>query len=165
MYSRDPVIPYDLIFSDSVRLYSDTPTYAHQLVNRLQSSFALLKQHVENSAEEFCKKPVSLPKSKQIAVGDLVYLHIPKIKIHNTKKLAKFNQGPFRLIKQFSPDIFEIQQVNQRSKKQKVHLNRLIKLVERDTFPNTQVGESPIPEIESVIDSLVTPSEEEILQL
>ncbi|GBN13397.1 hypothetical protein AVEN_69182-1 [Araneus ventricosus] len=144
-------MPYDLIFPDTVRSYSDTPSYAHKLVNRLQSSFALVKQHLENSAEEFCKKPVSLPKSKQIAVGDLVYLHIPRIKIHTSKKLAKFNQGPFRLIKQFSPVIFEIQQVNQPSKRQKVHLKSLIKVVERDTFPNTQVGESPFPEFESVI--------------
>ncbi|GBN93432.1 hypothetical protein AVEN_161969-1 [Araneus ventricosus] len=94
-----------------------------------------------------------------------MHLHIPKIKIHTSKKLAKFNQGSFRVIKQFSPVIFEIQQVNQPSKKQKVHLNRLIKVVETDTFTNTQVRESPIPEIESVIDRLVTPSEEEILQL
>ncbi|GBM74529.1 hypothetical protein AVEN_126580-1 [Araneus ventricosus] len=51
VYGRDPVMPYDLIFSDPVRSYSDTPSYVHQLVNRLQSSFASVKQHLENSAE------------------------------------------------------------------------------------------------------------------
>ncbi|GBL97722.1 hypothetical protein AVEN_255487-1, partial [Araneus ventricosus] len=41
LYGRDPVMPYDLIFSDPVRTYSDTPSYAQQLANRLQSTYTL----------------------------------------------------------------------------------------------------------------------------
>ncbi|GBL79494.1 Gypsy retrotransposon integrase-like protein 1, partial [Araneus ventricosus] len=41
LYGRDPVMPYDLIFFDPVRTYSDTPSYAQQLVNRLQSTYTL----------------------------------------------------------------------------------------------------------------------------
>ncbi|GBN93433.1 hypothetical protein AVEN_161970-1 [Araneus ventricosus] len=36
VYGRDLVMPYDLIFSEPVRSYSDSPSYAHQVVNRLQ---------------------------------------------------------------------------------------------------------------------------------
>ncbi|GIY89544.1 reverse transcriptase, partial [Caerostris extrusa] len=98
VYGRDLQMPYDRIFRDQVRTYSDTPSFATQLVNRLQSSFALVKQHLEKSAEGVakCKCQIELPKSKQISVGDLVYLHTPKIRIHTSKKLAKLNDGPLK---------------------------------------------------------------------
>ncbi|GIY67291.1 reverse transcriptase [Caerostris extrusa] len=41
VYGRD--LAYDLIFRDQVRTYSDASSFATQLVNRLQSSFALVK--------------------------------------------------------------------------------------------------------------------------
>ncbi|GBO01669.1 Retrovirus-related Pol polyprotein from transposon 297, partial [Araneus ventricosus] len=138
LYGRDPVMPYDLIFSDPVRTYSDTPSYAQQLVNRLQSTYTLVKNNLEKSADEIQKHQKPFPKSKQICVGNLVYLHTPKIKLHTSKKLAKQNQGPFRVVKQNSLESFEIQHINQPSNKQTVHVNRLVKVVERDTFPCIQ---------------------------
>ncbi|GIZ01197.1 reverse transcriptase [Caerostris extrusa] len=144
VYGRNLQMPYDLIFRDQVRTYSDTPSFATQLVNRLQSSFALVKQHLEKSAEEVSKYQIELPKSKQISVGDLVYLHTPKIRIHTSKKLAKLNDGPFRVIKQFSPVMFEIQHINKPINKQRVHLNRLVKVAAREIFPDVGLDEQTV---------------------
>ncbi|GBM13336.1 hypothetical protein AVEN_226313-1 [Araneus ventricosus] len=138
LYGKAAVMPYDLIFSDPVRTYSDTPSYAQQLVNRLQSTYTLVKNNLEKSADEIQKHQKPFPKSKQICVGNLVYLHTPKIKLHTSKKLAKQNQGPFRVVKQNSLVSFEIQHINEPSNKQTVHVNRLVKVVERDTFPFIQ---------------------------
>ncbi|GBO17704.1 Retrovirus-related Pol polyprotein from transposon 412 [Araneus ventricosus] len=96
-HGRDIVMPYDLIFSEKERSYSDTPSYAHQLVNRLQTSFAIVKENLEKAADDIEKLNNSKPKCKEILVGDLVYLHTPKIKIHTSKKFAKLNEGPFRV--------------------------------------------------------------------
>ncbi|GIX89939.1 reverse transcriptase [Caerostris extrusa] len=134
-------MPYDLIFRDPVRTYSDTPSFATQLVNMLQTSFALVKQHLEKSAEEVSKYQIELPKSKQIVVGDLVYLDTPKIRIRTSKELAKLNYGPFRVIKQFFSVMFEIQHVN----KQRVHLKRLVKVAVRQVFPDELRISRPLP--------------------
>ncbi|GBM53511.1 hypothetical protein AVEN_261280-1 [Araneus ventricosus] len=137
-HGRDIVMPYDLIFSEKERSYSDTPSYAHQLVNRLQTSFAIVKENLEKAADDIEKLNNSKPKCKEILVGDLVYLHTPKIKIHTSKKFAKLNEGPFRVVRQFSPVNFQIQHVNNPTNKQNVHVNRLIKVEKREIFPTVQ---------------------------
>ncbi|GBM06710.1 hypothetical protein AVEN_217925-1 [Araneus ventricosus] len=48
LYGKAAVMPYDLIFSDPVRTYSDTPSFAQQLVNRLQSTYTLVKNNLKN---------------------------------------------------------------------------------------------------------------------
>ncbi|GBM76242.1 hypothetical protein AVEN_105423-1 [Araneus ventricosus] len=100
LYGRAPVMPYDLIFSDPVRTYSYTPSYAQQLVNRLQSTYTLVKNNLEKSTDEIQKHQKSFPKSNKSSVGNLVYLHTRKIKFRTSKNLAKQNQGPFRVVKQ-----------------------------------------------------------------
>ncbi|GBL98096.1 Retrovirus-related Pol polyprotein from transposon 17.6 [Araneus ventricosus] len=148
VFGRDPVMPYHLVYSDKFRSYSDEPSYAQELVSKLQYSFDLVKENLEKAAEKNSKRNVTLPLNKQIEIGDLVYLHTPKIKIHTSKKLAKLNHGPFRVINKLSPVIFEIQLVNQPAKRQKVHLNRLVKVLEREIFPsiedNVESNELPV---------------------
>ncbi|GBM14503.1 Transposon Ty3-I Gag-Pol polyprotein [Araneus ventricosus] len=62
VYGRDPAMPY-LIFSEKVRSYSDSPSYAQQLVTKLQTAFALVKQNLDKQAESYAKIQVSLPKN------------------------------------------------------------------------------------------------------
>ncbi|GBO22412.1 Retrovirus-related Pol polyprotein from transposon 17.6, partial [Araneus ventricosus] len=148
VFGRDPVMPYHLVYSDEFRSYSDEPSYAQELVSKLQYSFNLVKENLEKAAEKNSKRNAVLPLNKQIEIGDLVYLHTPKIKIHTSKKLAKLNHGPFRVINKLSSVIFEIQLVNQPAKRQKVHLNRLVKVLEREIFPsiedNVESNEPPV---------------------
>ncbi|GIY24603.1 reverse transcriptase [Caerostris darwini] len=139
VYGRDLQMLYDLIFRDQVWTYFGMHSVSTQLVKRLQSS--LVKEHKKKSVEEVSKYQISLPKSKQIAVGDLVYLHTPKIRIHTSRKLTKLNNGPFRIIKQFAPVIFEIQHFNEPIYKQRIHLNRLVTVVEWEIFPVANLGE------------------------
>ncbi|GBO39742.1 Transposon Tf2-9 polyprotein [Araneus ventricosus] len=150
-HGRDIVMPYDIIFSEKERSYSDTLSYAHQLVNKLQTSFAIVKDNLEKAADDIEKLNDSRPKCKQILVGDLVYLHTPKIKIHTSKKFAKLNEGPFRVIKQFSPVNFQIQHVNEPTNKQNVHVNRLIKVEKREIFPTVQFKNSLADEDNEVL--------------
>ncbi|GBO25189.1 Gag-Pol polyprotein [Araneus ventricosus] len=160
VYGRDPVMPYHLIYSEKIRSYSDNPSYAQQLVTKLQSAFNVVKQNLEKQADKYEKMKVSLPKNKKIEIGDLVYLHTPRIKIHTSKKLAKLNQGPFRVINKSSPVIFEIQEVNKPANKQKVHLNRLIKVLEREIFPTLESSSDTIdsPAVDAQIDPISDPS-------
>ncbi|GBO19783.1 Retrovirus-related Pol polyprotein from transposon 412 [Araneus ventricosus] len=148
VYGRDPVMPYHLIFSDKVRSYSDSPSYAQQLVTKLQIAFALVKQNLDKQIESYSKVQVSLKKNKRIVIGDLVYVHTPKIKVHTSKKLSKLNQGPYRVIKQNSPVIFQIQHIAHPLNIQTIHLNRLVKVMEREIFPTveekSEIVDSPV---------------------
>ncbi|GBN58662.1 Pol polyprotein [Araneus ventricosus] len=112
VYGRNPVMPLNLIYSDPLKSYSDTPTYAKQLVMKLQNSFAIVRKNLESSAQTYTKTNEKWPKSKRIEVGDMVYLHVPRIKENTTKKLAKFNQGPYRVIGKVYPVVFEIQRID-----------------------------------------------------
>ncbi|GBN99873.1 hypothetical protein AVEN_113809-1 [Araneus ventricosus] len=138
VYGRDPVMPYHLIFLEKVRCYSASPSYAQQLVIKLQTAFALVKQNLDKQAESYSKVQVSLPKNKRIVIGDLVDVYTPKIKVHTSKKLSKLNQGPYRVIKQNSPVIFQIQHIAHPLDIQTIHLNRLVKVREREIFPTVE---------------------------
>lgn len=140
---RTPVMPYDLIFSEKERYYSDTPSYARQLISKLQTSFAIVKENLEKAADEIQRVNDSRKGCKKISVGDLVYLHTPQIKVHTSKKLAKKNHGPYRVLKQFSPVNFQIQHIHKHGDTQNVHLNRLIKVEKRDTYPSLRDEEDP----------------------
>ncbi|GBM44171.1 Retrovirus-related Pol polyprotein from transposon 412 [Araneus ventricosus] len=148
VYGRDPVMPYHLVFSEKVRSYSDSPSYAQQLVTKLQTAFALVKQNLDKQAENYSKVQVSLPKNKRIIIGGLVYVYTPKIKVHTSKKLSKLNQGPYRVMKQNSPVIFQIQHISHPLDIQTIHLNRLVKVMEREIFPTmeekSEIVDSPV---------------------
>ncbi|GBM90211.1 Retrovirus-related Pol polyprotein from transposon 412 [Araneus ventricosus] len=148
VYGRDPVMPYHLVFSEKVRSYSDSPSYAQQLVTKLQTAFAVVKQNLDKQAESYSKVQVSFPKNKRIVIADLVYAHTPKIKVHTSKKLSKLNQGPYRVIKQNYPVIFQIQHIAHPLDIQTIHLNRLVKVMEREIFPTveekSEIVDSPV---------------------
>lgn len=184
----DPIMPYDLIFSDRERSYSDTPSYARQLVNKLQTSFAVVKENLEKAADEIQRLNDTRKTCKKILVGDWVYLHTPQIKIHTSKKLAKRNHGPYRVLRQFSPVNYQIQHVNNPTDKQNVHLNRLIKVEKREIYPsfqneieavdiqNTDDNSNEVPDSSNqnfvnnsdvvlIEDNYTVPSEEDMLKL
>ncbi|GBM07282.1 Retrovirus-related Pol polyprotein from transposon 297 [Araneus ventricosus] len=104
-----------------------------------------------------------IPKNKLIEVGDVVYLNTPRIKVNTTKKLAKLNQGPFRVIAKTSPVVFKIKHINEPSNIQTVHLNRIFKVPERATFEwETSDNETPVDICPTAVQCVQT--EEEILR-
>lgn len=136
VYGRDLVMPYDLIFSSKFRTYNDNPTYVQELIPKLQQTFSLVKENLEKAADNQVASTVASRSLKNIQVGDLVYLHTPKIKVHTSKKLSKLNHGPYRVTRKFSPVLFEITSLQNLSHKQKTHINRLIRVPEREVFPS-----------------------------
>ncbi len=162
VYGRDLVMPYDLIFSSKFRTYSDTRSYAQNLVINLQNTFELVKKNLVQAAKNQVNSQHSGNFTKFIQEGDTVYLHVPAIKPNLTKKLCKLNRGPYRVIKKVSPVLFEICLIKNPNDRQKVHVNRLIKVIEREPFP---VCHSPPPETllspDQPISELTPESEEE----
>ncbi|GBM88478.1 Transposon Tf2-6 polyprotein, partial [Araneus ventricosus] len=162
---RDLIMPPDLIYAEPMRSYSDTFSYKRDLVNRMHSTFALIKSSLEKAAEANSKNPAPLPNNKRIEVGDVVYLFTPKIKVNTSKKLAKLNDGPFRVISKPSPVIFEIKHMSKPENTQTVHLNRIFKVPDRTTFEwetkntETQTASDPNAAVGECL-----PTEEEILK-
>jgi hypothetical protein len=150
MYGRDLMLPYDLIFNDKFRTYSDTRSYAQNLIVNLQNTFQIITKNLEKAQQENVNS-TPMNNSKQIHVGDLVYLHVPAKKPKLSKKLCTFNRGPYRVTQQFSPVLFQITHVTNTNDTQKVHANRLFKVQERQTFPtilNSQPEDpAPAPEL------------------
>jgi hypothetical protein len=137
VYGRDLMLPYDLIFSSKFRSYSDTRSFAQNLTINLQSTFERVAQSLHKaSLENVSSTPHTF--TKQIKEGDVVYLHVPAHKPNLSKKLCKFNKGPYRVIKQIAPVLFKITHIANIKDSQTVHLNRLIKVKERQLFPSPQ---------------------------
>ncbi|GIY89755.1 endonuclease [Caerostris darwini] len=104
VYGRDLQMPYDLIFRDQVRTYSDTPSFATQLVNRLQSSFALVKQHLEKSAEEVSKHQIKLVKVAVREIFPDVSLDEHTVNLSNSQKIDVTHENvDNEVLNQFPP--------------------------------------------------------------
>ncbi|GBO42180.1 Gag-Pol polyprotein [Araneus ventricosus] len=165
IHGRDLIMPPDFIYAEPIRSYSDTFSYKQDLVNWIHSTFALIKSSLEKAAEANSKNPAPLPNNKRIEVGDVVYLFTPKIKVHTSKKLAKLNDGPFRVIAKPNPVIFEIKHMIKPENTQTVHLNRIFKVPDRATFE----WETKHSETQTLADTnsetrACLPTEEEILK-
>ncbi|KMQ82132.1 integrase core domain protein, partial [Lasius niger] len=126
VYGRDLKLPYDLIYTSKFRSYADTRTYAQDLGNRMQKAFELVTHHLEKAAKDQTMTKSKRDYKKVIELGDVVYLHTPKIRPGLTKKLGKTNHGPFRVVAMKSPVVFEIMPITGTGKGQIVHMNRLI---------------------------------------
>ncbi|XP_054721432.1 uncharacterized protein LOC129231177 [Uloborus diversus] len=107
-YGRDLRTPSDLLLNSPIRSYSDVQTYSQVLSNRLYSVYGNIKENLENAAKR--QEEISNAKRsfKNIALGNLVYLHSEVIPVGLLKKLVKQNVGPYRVISQKSPVLFEI---------------------------------------------------------
>ncbi|GBL91827.1 hypothetical protein AVEN_172751-1 [Araneus ventricosus] len=139
-----------------------TFSYKQDLINKLNSTFSIIKNNLEFTSANFSKFTGKIPKNKLIDVGDVVYLNTPRIKVNTTKKLAKLNQVPFRVIAKTSPVVFKIKHINEPGNIQTVHLNRIFKVPERATFEwETSENETLVDIRPTAVQCLQT--EEEIL--
>lgn len=139
LFGRDLRIPEDLINKPPDRSYIDTRDYCTELIYKLQAAHKVVKQNLTNAAQKQETYRAKTAVDKKIQVGDLVFLHYGSSKLPKKHKFDTGLQGPFRVCEKVTPVNFKIHPLNEPSKTQTVHVDRLIKLHERmqySTLPN-----------------------------
>ena len=132
---RDIRLPYNTLTENDQINYNDWPTYCENFIPELRRVFKETKLKLESAAEkqELYRKKSAV--DKKITVGNLVMLHTPAIKQGLCKKFTKFNRGPFRVLREISNVNLEIQEIENPDRIQTVHVDRLIKIEPKPTFP------------------------------
>lgn len=128
MYGRDLTLPVQLLSSPPQRSYSEVREFVDDLHIRLQTAFVTVKENLERAASRqelhFSKKA----KKKDIKVGDTVFCYWPNVRKGESRKFARKNRGPFKVLRQTSPVNFEIGSQMSPGKKFIIHVNRLRKV-------------------------------------
>lgn len=132
---RDLRLPYSALAQKDKISYCDSPSYCQNLMPAMSKIFKDVKFNLERAAEtqESHRKKVAV--DKNIELGDRVMLFTPSLKPGLCKKFAKFNSGPFRVTEKVSNVNFKIQLLEDPSKSQVVHVDRLSKCTDRKVFP------------------------------
>lgn len=124
--------PYELLFGHQATLPSSLtkPTefkytyddYLSEITLKMQKSQELARENLIKSKEVNKRSYDKKINSQDFKVGDAVYLINEQTKLHRSKKLTSNYKGPYKIIEKNSPVNYTIKV---KSKKQKVHANRL----------------------------------------
>jgi len=130
MFGRE-ITPPDLLKVGEVRSYSEADGFARELVNGLHSAYVSVKRNLEKAAEDMEKRVLGKSRSKNISVGDLVFLFYPSLGNSSTRKFSLPNRGPYKVVQKLSEVNFRIQSLSKPTDIQVVHVNRLSKFTPR----------------------------------
>ena len=110
--------------------------YAKQLCYSLEKAYSVAREKLQTAAQ--CQKMNYDQRihGEPFKVGDLVYLHSSVIPKGKSRKLHCPWTGPFSVIKRISDNVYRIQDVRNKKKRQVVHFDRL-----KPCHPNTEVPE------------------------
>lgn len=142
LYGRDLTLPTELLSQPPQRSYSEIQEYVADLSFRLRTSFATVKQNLGKAADRQENQRSKIAKDKGIRVGDVVYCHFPNLGAVGCRKFAKYNKGPFRVLKQTSPVNYEIQAIDRPAAPIRVHVDRLRKIPVNYVTPQLPEEES-----------------------
>ena len=106
-YGREARLPIDLVYGSIPIVTQNIDEY----VNRLHTTFQLAYQIVAQRQNDYILRQRALyqEKAKMILVDDLVWLFTKRPNPELNRKFQSFYSGPYRVTKQVSNTLFEIQ--------------------------------------------------------
>ena len=126
MFGRQPVLPIDVQYGTTQpHQQPSVNEYAAELDQRLTSAFELARRTSGIQHERQKQYYDTKTHGESHAVGDLVWLHNPKVPKNSSKKLFHPWTGPFKVVKKLSEYTYRIQKQEGRRLRQVVHFNRL----------------------------------------
>ncbi|KAI3385196.1 hypothetical protein SNEBB_006376 [Seison nebaliae] len=122
MYLQDPRVPVELV-AQNERRYYDIDNYRTEFLQKAQLAYKRVGQALENRHDELVAIRGKTAKRRHFLIGDRVWLkHITTPEV--SKKLQRKFDGPYRIVKIFSPIIVEIESIASK-KRIKTHIDRL----------------------------------------
>lgn len=131
MFGRNLNLPYKNFSIPPTLNYNDALSYCELLFPALKKVYtevhaSLFK--VSENQEQYREKTAV---TRNLKVGDAVWLFIPSIKLGQCIKLSKFNNGPYTKIENLNYVNFKISPQSNLSKTQVVHVDRLTAFKDR----------------------------------
>ena len=125
VHGRDARLPTEISEDLDGSVREDVYQYGVDLTKRIGEAFTLAKESQEKS--DAARKKLYDAKHQPVALdeGTLVLLHSPLHKPGLSPKLAPKFQGPYRVVSQESPVLYQIRHL-QSGKVTRVHIQRLI---------------------------------------
>jgi transposase InsO family protein len=111
MYGREAQVPVDLIYENPGEKKQHRTIYGQQLENRMQRIYKFIRHNLQLAVERARGQYGGKIQGEPLQVGELVWLFTPRVKQPKTdvKKYTAFWAGPFRITKQLSDVMFDIQ--------------------------------------------------------
>ena len=137
-HGRDQVLPYSSLLNRQVSHYDMTEESPQTVFRRLQNAFRAANE-ASNKAHDL---NVKYGKSKETTynLGELVFLKNHKKQRAPYSKFLPNWIGPFRIVKIFNDVNVQIDEIyGNRSRPQRVHIDRLKKVKQRDETPYINV--------------------------
>jgi len=125
-FGRSPKLPVDVMFGCTVGEgeKEKVPEYVTKLKHTLKGACDVIRSNI-GKAHKKNKTKYDEKRSGNFQVGDRVWLHVPAVKVGNTRKLASLWRGPYTIVDKTSAVNYRIQLVGSNRPSLIVHHNRL----------------------------------------
>lgn len=135
VYGRNLILPYSIFDAKLPSKYIDAPSFCDLLIPAMQKIYSRVYENLVAVSEKQEKYRNKTAITKDIAVGDSVWLYSPVVKPGRCRKLSKPNVGPYLVVEKLSEVNYKIALETDLTKTQIVHVDRLTKQKSRMEFP------------------------------
>lgn len=130
-FGREFSLPRQFLCEPVVFSYADHVDYATDLLNKMKSTYNTVKVNLNKAADMRGKRRDKVVKDIPLKVGDEVYWFNPTIKRGQCKKFSKHNEGPFEIVRFFSPVSAQLRHLRNKNYVRTVHVENITKVTKR----------------------------------
>ncbi|RWR99018.1 integrase core domain protein-like protein, partial [Dinothrombium tinctorium] len=141
IFGRTAVLPQDIVMQNRTLGVDDPNDYFDLIKSWSQIAKESVKQAIESEQNSYTVR-TNIKRESKFKEGDLVLIYTPFRKKGKAEKLLSRFVGPFRLVKQIGPVVFEVEKLANK-KRDLVHVSRMKPYIERN-----ERQREPEPEIE-----------------
>ncbi|RWR98598.1 integrase core domain protein-like protein, partial [Dinothrombium tinctorium] len=131
IFGRPAVSPQDIVMQNRTLGVDDPNDYYNLIKSWSQIAIESVKQAIESEQNLYTFRTNLRRRESKFNEGDLVLIYTPFRKKGKAEKLLSRFVGPFRLIKQIGPVVFEVEKLTNK-KRDLVHVSRMKPYIERN---------------------------------
>lgn len=139
-YLRQPRLPTDVLYGEVPKEPLDPNDYVKQKTRLMRNAFASAN---ESQDRDLASRKTYYDRKQQNVTflpGDLVWLHTPRTKKGETRKLGHRNSGPYEVLERVTDVNYVVRVGPKPADNLRVHVQRLIPYHESPYFPVTRTS-------------------------
>ncbi|RWR99426.1 hypothetical protein B4U79_07938, partial [Dinothrombium tinctorium] len=131
VYRQGSVLPQDIVMQNRTLGVDEPNDYFNLIKSWSQIAIESVKQAIESEQNSYTVRTNIKRREPKFKEGDLVLIYTPFRKKGKAEKLLSRFVGPFLLIKQIGPVVFEVEKLTNK-KRDLVHVSRMKPYIERN---------------------------------
>ncbi|RWS28099.1 pol polyprotein-like protein [Leptotrombidium deliense] len=147
MFGKEPLTPLEVMLDTPSLSNYNSKTYSYLLLKHLNFIREIALKNIENAAIKNKAKYDLKHRECDFKIGDKVLVFFPLRKIGRSEKLLHKFLGPFKIIKMYSPLVFEVESLFGKPKRDTVHVSRLKHYTDRNEVDFDSDSDTEIYEI------------------